>query len=138
VALLAVLLFCLLTGVAIALPVLKRRTEAGWCLLIGPMSAVMVGVPVALLFGLGLPALPDPLLGLGGAWRAMPVGAAAGAAFGILIDVLSRNSRRRRTFSSSPVPSSSSSSSAPCLAPSGASPRESSVPDLLVANLFDR
>jgi ammonia channel protein AmtB len=96
-AMLSGFLFLLLTGLIVGGLMARNSTgEKGWILLTGPATALLVGLPVALIFSYWLDDLPNPWLGFSGAWRAIPMGAVLGLIGGITLTVLSRNPRRRR------------------------------------------
>jgi Na+-driven multidrug efflux pump len=94
---LAGFIFVLLAGLIVG-GLMARNSigEKGWILLTGPMTALLVGLPVALIFSYWLDDLPNPWLGLRGAWRAIAMGSILGLIAGIALTYLSRNPRRRR------------------------------------------
>ena len=94
---LAALLYVIVAGLVVgALMMIGVRNQGGWLLLLVPASAVIVGIPTALLFAATLSVLPDPALGLAGPWRALPVGTLMGSLIAATVLHLSRNERRRR------------------------------------------
>jgi hypothetical protein len=96
-AMLASFIFVLLTGLIVGGLMARNSTgEKGWILLTGPMTALLVGLPVALIFSYWLDDLSNPWLSLWGAWRAIAMGFILGLIAGIALTYLSRNPRRRR------------------------------------------
>jgi hypothetical protein len=90
-------IFAPLTGLIVGGLLATNSTgEKGWILLTAPMTALLVGVPVALMFSYWLDDLPNPSLGLWGAWRAIAMGGSLGLIGGLILTYLSRNPRRRR------------------------------------------
>ena len=94
---LATSLYAIFAGLVIgASMMIGVRNQIGWLLLLVPASAVIVGIPTAIMFAVALATLPDPLHGLGGPWRAVPIGTLAGSLIAAIVLHLSRNERRRR------------------------------------------
>lgn len=92
------IIFLLATGLLVGL-LLGAGGASGekvrWCLLIAPMAAILVGVPLGLLLPLLIEPTPERLLGFAGPWRGILAAALVGVLIGIWFVWINRNSKRR-------------------------------------------
>jgi hypothetical protein len=90
-----IVVFVIATGLIVG-GLMFRKNEPGWIVLAVPASALILGLPVALIFSIYLQYIGDPWLGLHGSWRAIPFGTILGFIAANGLNYVTRTPHRRR------------------------------------------